>query len=121
MRYLCMVHMGPDTFSGLTEADQRALDRDSLAYDRELEAAGHFIAAEALQGPESAVMVKVRNGAMSATDGPFSETKEHLGGFILIEARDMNDAIRIAAGIPMARLGTIEVRPVYAIPDPERP
>jgi hypothetical protein len=121
MRYLCMVLMGPDTFDGLSEADRRTLDRDSLAYDRELEAAGHFIAAEALQGPGAAVRVKVRNGEMSMTDGPFSETKEHLGGFILIEARDMNEAIRLAAGIPMARYGSIEVRPVYAIPDPERP
>lgn len=121
MRYLCMVHMGPDTFSSLDEAGQRQLDRDSLAYDRELEAAGHFIAAEALQGPENAVMVKVRNGEISTTDGPFSETKEYLGGFILIEARDMNEAIRIAAGIPLAKLGAIEVRPVYSIPDPERP
>lgn len=121
MRYLCLVHMRPDTFAGLSEAEQRAFDRESLGYDRELEAGGHYIAAEALQGPENAVMVKVRNGEMSTTDGPFAETKEYFGGFILIEARDMNEAIRLAAGIPLARLGTIEVRPVYAIPDPERP
>ncbi len=121
MRYLCLVHMGPDTFSGLSEGDQRQLDRDSMAYDRELEAGGHYIAAEALQGPENAVMVKVRNGEISTTEGPFSETKEHLGGFILIEARDMNEAIRLAAGIPLAKLGRIEVRPVYSIPDPDRP
>ena len=120
MRYLCMVHMGPDTFSGLSDEDRRQLDRDSLGYDRELQAGGHFIAAEALHSPDSAVLVKVRDGEISATDGPFSETKEYLGGFILIEARDMNEAIRLAAGIPMARLGAIEVRPVYAIPDPER-
>jgi len=121
MRYLCLVHTGPDPFSGLSEIEKRELDRDSLNYDKELEAGGHYIAAEALQGPESAVMVKVRNGDVSTTDGPFSETKEHLGGFILIEARDMNEAIRLAAGIPMARLGRIEVRPVYTIPDPNRP
>ena len=121
MRYLCLVHMGPDTFKGFSEADGRELDRDSMNYDKELEAGGHYIAAEALQGPESAVIVKVRNGEISTTDGPFSETKEHLGGFILIEARDMNEAIRLAAGIPMARVGTIEVRPVYMIPDPDRP
>lgn len=121
MRYLCLVHTGPDPFSGLSETEKRQLDRDSLNYDKELEAAGHYLGAEALQGPESAVIVKVRNGDVSTTDGPFSETKEHLGGFILIEARDMNEAIRIAAGIPMARVGTIEVRPVYMIPDPDRP
>lgn len=121
MRYLCLVHMGPDTFSGLSESDRRQLDRDSLAYDRELQAAGHYLASDALEGPDSAVMIKVRGGEISATDGPFSETKEHLGGFILIEARDMNEAIRLAAGIPMARLGAIEVRPVYLIPDPDAP
>jgi hypothetical protein len=113
--------MGPDTFSGLSEADQRQLDRDSMAYDKELEAGGHYIAAEALDAPDSAVIIKVRGGEISTTDGPFSETKEHLGGFILIEARDMNEAIRLAAGIPMARLGTIEVRPVFMIADPDRP
>lgn len=121
MRYVCLVHMGHDIFKDFTEADGRQLDRDSLDYDRELEAAGHFVAAQALQGPESAVLVKVRNGEISTTDGPFSETKEYLGGFILVEARDMNEAIRIAAGIPLAKLGTIEVRPIYTIPDPERP
>jgi hypothetical protein len=121
MRYLCLVHMGPDTFSGLDEAGQRQLDRDSMNYDKHLEEAGHYLAAEALEGPENAVIVKVRGGEMSTTDGPYSETKEHLGGFILIEARDMNEAIRLAAGIPMARLGTIEVRPVFMIPDPDRP
>jgi len=121
MRYLCLVHMGPDTFDGLDEAGRRRLDRDSLNYDKELQEGGHFIAAEALEGPDNAVMVKVRNGETSTTDGPFSETKEHLGGFILIEARDMNEAIRLAAGIPLARLGRIEVRPIYMIPDPDRP
>jgi hypothetical protein len=113
--------MGPDTFSGLDEAGQRQLDRDSMNYDKELQDGGHYLAAEALEGPENAVMVKVRAGAISTTDGPFSETKEHLGGFILIEARDMNEAIRLAAGIPLAKLGQIEVRPVFSIPDPDRP
>lgn len=121
MLYLCLIHMGPDTFKGFTDADGRQLDRDSLNYDKELEAGGHYVAAEALQGPENAVMVKVRGGEISTTDGPFSETKEHLGGFILIEARDMNEAIRLAAGIPMAKLAQVEVRPVYMIPDPDRP
>jgi len=121
MRYLCLVHTGPDPFSGLSEADQRQFDRDSINYDKELGEAGHYITSDALDAPESAVIVKVRGGEISATDGPFSETKEHLGGFIMIEARDMNEAIRLAAGIPMARLGTIEVRPVFMIPDPDRP
>jgi hypothetical protein len=73
-----------------------------------------MIHAEALQSPRSAVTVQVRNGETAVTDGPFIETKEHLGGFILIDARDLNDAIRVAAGIPLAKLGSIEVRPIYS-------
>jgi hypothetical protein len=115
MRYICLVHAAPEAFEGLTPTDQKQLDRDSLAYDRELEQSGNFIAADALQPPESAVLVRVRQGNVSTTDGPFIETKEQLAGFILIEARDLNDAIRIASGIPMARLGTIEVRAMAEI------
>ena len=103
-------------FSRLSEAEKRELDINSLGYDTELAASGNLVRAQALQPPETAVLVRVRDGRISATDGPFLETKEQLGGFILIEARDLNDAIRIAAGIPLARHGTIEVRPVYQIP-----
>ena len=116
MRYICLVHAASDAFDALTEAERVQLDRDSLAYDKELEASGNYVVAEALQPPESAVIVRVRNGEMSSTDGPFIETKEQLGGFILIEARDLNDAIRLAAGIPMARIGAVEVRAMYEIP-----
>lgn len=117
MLYLCLVHFdGKHVFSQLGEAEKRELDIDSLGYDAELAASGNLVRAQALQPPETAVLVRVRDGRISATDGPFLETKEQLGGFILIEARDLNDAIRIAAGIPLARHGTIEVRPVYQIP-----
>ena len=87
---------------------------DSLGYDRDLMASGHMIHAEALQSPSSAVTVRVRNGETAVTDGPFIETKEYLGGFILIDAKDLNDAIRVAAGIPLAKLGSIEVRPIHS-------
>lgn len=120
MKYLCIVHAEPSAFDALTEADKRALDRDSLAYDEELLARGHMIHVEALQSPDSGALVRVRNGAMSMTDGPYSEAKEQMCGFILIEARDMSEAITIAGGIPMARIGAIEVRPIFTIPDPER-
>ena len=100
----------------MSEAEQRQLDRDSLAYDAELEAGGHYVTANALQPPDSAVIIRVRNGQMLTTDGPFTETKEQLAGFILIEARDLNEAIRLAAGIPMAKVGAIEVRAMYEIP-----
>jgi hypothetical protein len=77
-----------------------------------------MVATEALQLPESAITIQVRDGKMSATDGPFMETKEVLGGFIVIEARDLNEAVRLAAGIPLARLGSVEVRPVVDFSQP---
>jgi hypothetical protein len=121
MRYLCLVHVEPAVFTGLSPEAAGALDRDSLGYDRQLAEQGHFIAAEALQDAASGVLVKVRSGKLAVTDGPFAETREQLAGFILIEARDMNEAIRVAGGIPLARYGTVEVRPIYAIPEPAAP
>jgi hypothetical protein len=115
MKYLCLVYCEGSKFEALAPDEKLALDRDSLAYDRELERGGYFITADALQPTTEAATVRVREGRMSVTDGPFAETKEQLGGFILIEARDMNEAIRLAAGIPLARLGSIEVRPILKI------
>ena len=113
MRYLCQVWFESSVLERMTNEEKQTLDRDSAAYDRDLEASGHMIHAEALQQPGAAVTVKVRNSEMSVTDGPYAETKEQLGGFILIEAKDLNDAIRVAAGIPLARYGSIEVRPIH--------
>jgi hypothetical protein len=115
MRYICLVHAAPEAFEGLTPTDQKQLDRDSLAYDRELEQSGNFIAADALQPPESAVLVRVRQGNVSTTDGPFIETKEQLGGFILVDVPDLNAAIQVAARIPLAKYGAIEVRPIAKV------
>ncbi len=119
MKYLCMVwfeekQVGIDGLASgvLSEEEGRALDRESIAYDEELKARGYFIAASPLQPAIKAKIVRVRNGKVSTGDGPFAETKEQLGGFILIEAKDMNDATQVAAKIPVARLGSIEVRPI---------
>ena len=112
MRYLCLVYIDPTLTQPLTEAEGRALTRESLAYDAELQKAGNFIHANALQEPNMAVTLRVRQGQVTSHDGPFAETKEHLGGFILIEARDLNEAVRIGSNIPMARMGSIEVRPI---------
>lgn len=117
MRYACLVYMEDDVISRLSPRELQKLDADSVAYDLELQRSGRLVHAEALQGPDSATSVRLRNGKVSTTDGPFAETREHLGGFILVEARDLNEALRIAAGIPLASLGaTIEVRPVYEMP-----
>jgi hypothetical protein len=112
MRFLCLVYFEPETFARLSPSDKATVDRDSMAYDKELGKSGHYIVAEALEPVRSARTIRVRQGKAMATDGPFAETKEHLGGFILIEAEDMNEALEIAAGIPLAKLGSIEVRPI---------
>jgi len=117
VKYLCMVYMEDGLIGSLSPAELQALDRDSFGYDVELKRTGRLVHAEALQGVESATCVRVRGGKVSTTDGPYAETKEHLGGFILVEARDLNEALRIASGIPLAKLGaTIEVRPIYQMP-----
>lgn len=111
MKYICLVYAEPGALSGLSAAEKAALDHDSLAYDRDLMARGHFLAASALQAIDTASTIRVRGGGVMVSDGPFAETKEVLCGFIFIEAADIDEAKRIAAGIPMARHGAIEVRP----------
>jgi hypothetical protein len=111
VKFACLVYAVPGALSVLNAEEKAALDRDSLAYDRDLQARGHFLAASALQGVDTASTIRVRGGGVLTSDGPFAETKEVLCGFIFIEAADMETAKRIAAGIPMARHGTIEVRP----------
>ena len=111
MKYLCLVYLAPHVLSTLSSDERAALDRDSLAYDVDLKKRGHLIAAAALQPVSTATTVRKRGGAISMTDGPFAETREVLGGFIFIEARDLNEALRIAGDIPIAKYGAIEVRP----------
>jgi hypothetical protein len=115
MKYLCLVYFEPHALEGLSGSDRAALDRDSLSYDEELQKSGHYVVSAALQPVGTATTVRMRGGKISMTDGPFAETKEILGGFIFIEARDLNEALRIAGNIPMARYGSIEVRPELKI------
>ncbi|WP_106795318.1 YciI family protein [Rhizobium sp. H4] len=115
MKYLCQVWFDGAVLDAMTKEEKAALDANSLNYDKDLAESGHMIVAQALQPPTSAVTVRVRSGETSVTDGPFAETKEALGGFILIDAKDLNDAIRIAAGIPLAKFGAIEVRPIHEL------
>jgi hypothetical protein len=115
MKFLCLVYFEQGTLSALSPGGKATLDRDSLAYDEELRRRGNFIVANALNPVSTARTVRVRRGKPSATDGPFAETKEHLGGFILIDAANMNEAVDIAAGIPLAKLGSIEVRPIMEL------
>ncbi|MGH6946527.1 MAG: YciI family protein [Kiloniellales bacterium] len=115
MKYLCLIYIEERKLDALSQSELDALVGECLAHDEELNDSGHYLASEALQSVQTATTVQVRNGKLSATDGPFAETKEQLGGFFLIEARDLNDAIQVASRIPPARLGSIEVRPVREI------
>ena len=113
MKYLCLVY-GEER--KLAEMD----DHECLAYDARLRESGHCVASEALQPVATATTVRVRQGRMSISDGPYVETKEALAGFYLIEARDLNEAIQLASGIPPAAVGGIEVRPVRPIREAPR-
>lgn len=108
MKYLCLVY-GEEAQIG------RMDDHECLAYDRSVRDSGRCVASEALEPVATAATVRVRNGKVSVSDGPFAETKEQLAGFYLLEARDLNEAIQLAARIPPARVGSIEVRPVRPI------
>ena len=115
MKYLCLVYFEGKIWDVMSQKESDALTEESLAYDEELMKSGHFIAAEALDSIHTATTVRVRNGKASTTDGPFAETKEVLGGFVMINARDLDEAIQIASKIPLARWGSIEVRPVLEL------
>lgn len=119
MKYLCLVYMEEKKLNELSSAELEALIVEALAYDDELRKSGHYIISNALQAVENATTLRTRNGKLSITDGPFAETKEQLGGFILIEARDLNEALHVASKIPPGRLGSIEVRPVWDLENRE--
>ena len=112
MKFMFMIHHDETVLDALPEGEMQALVDSALDYSEELRQSGHYIASNALQRARTARTIRVRAGAVTTTDGPFAETKEQLGGFFLIEARDMDEACAIAARFPPARLGTIEVRPV---------
>ena len=113
MKYLCLVY-------GEEKAIQSVNDHHCLEYDASIRASGHCISSEALEPVATATTVRVRNGKVSVTDGPFAETKEYLAGFYLIEARDLNEAIQLAAKIPPASVGSVEVRPIRPIREAPR-
>ena len=112
MKYLCMVFFDEKKLDALSDDEWRAFEAATRACEENLRRSGHFIAAQALQSVQVATTVRVRNGRVSVTDGPFAETNEQLGGFSLIEAPDMHHAIALASMIPAADLGGVEVRPV---------
>jgi hypothetical protein len=112
MKYLCLIYNEERKLDAMSGIEREALVGEALAYDEELRLKGYFIAAQTLQRAEMATTVRVRNGRLSTTEGPVADAKEQLGGFILIDARDLNEAIQVASKMPEARAGSIEVRPI---------
>jgi hypothetical protein len=110
MKYLCLVYLDEKRLDELP-------DEDCVAYDTAIRASGQCLASEALESVQTATTVRLRNGKVAITDGPFAETKEQLAGFYMIDACDLNEAIQIASKIPPARVGCIEVRPIRPIRD----
>lgn len=111
MKYLCMIYLNEKEMAAMPAADMNSLNARHLDFNNGLRKSGNWIEAEALEPAGTAACVRVRKGKVSVTDGPFAEAKEHVGGFYLIEARDLSEATRIASKLPSAALGTVEVRP----------
>jgi hypothetical protein len=112
MKYLCLAYEEQKVLDDLSRREWDVLRGETLAYVEILRKSGHLLQTNALQSARTAATVRVRGGKLSVLDGPYAETKEQLGGFFLIEAKDMDEAIQLAAAWPSARLGSIEVRPI---------
>jgi len=113
MKYICFGYYDKGKFDGMSESEQNAMFDACFEYDDHLRANGNWAGGEALQGPETALIVSAKNGKVTTTDGPYAETKEQLGGILVLEARDMNHAVQLMAQHPAVKFGNIfEIRPV---------
>ena len=115
MKYLCLIYDDEASWPKMSKAEGDAMMGEYLQFTQDIRASGHYIGGEPLQPTHTATTIRIRNGKMSTTDGPFAETKEQLGGYYLIDAKDLNDAAQVAARIPAARTGSVEVRPIMAM------
>jgi hypothetical protein len=116
MKYLLLCCHDESTFDAMSKSECDTVMEETMAYCEALKKNGHLLAVEQLESIKTAMSVRVRSGKLAVTDGPFAETKEQLGGFFLISARDLNEAIQVASKFPSVRFGTMEVRPVRDIP-----
>ena len=118
MKYLCLGYHNEKLWQAMPDSERNSLMDETFAYADHLKANGHIIDDHALQNATAAATLRFEKGRgkVSVTDGPFAETREQLGGFYIIEAKDLNEAISIAARVPPARKGTVEVRPVIDLP-----
>jgi len=112
MQYLLLIYESEKAWDAMSEADQHKVAGEYEAFTQDIKKSGHLKGGEALQPTRTATTLRVRDGKPQTTDGPFAETREQLGGYYLIEAKDLDDATRIAARIPSARVGSIEIRPI---------
>ena len=111
MKYICLGYIEPNTFESLPEREQQAMMDECFTYDDVLRKNGHFAGGEALQGPDTAATLRWTNGKVTATDGPYAETKEQLGGILILEARDFIHAIELMSEHPGVKAGPFEIRP----------
>ena len=118
MKYICLVYHEEKKLAALSQNELEALVGECGAWVEELAKGGHHVFSAGLQCVRTAMTVRNRNGKLAVTDGPFAETKEQLGGYFLVEANDLDEAIRLAERIPAARWGSIEVRPIIPVPVP---
>jgi len=116
MKYLCLIYSDEAAWDAMPKAETDTMMREFGAFTDSIKKSGHWLAGQRLQNAATATTIRSRNGRMSTTDGPFAETKERLGGFYMIEAKDLNDAIQVASRIPSVRVGSIEVRPIFETP-----
>jgi hypothetical protein len=112
MKYVCLGYLDEKSWDTLSEGERNALMDACFAYDDQLRAGGHFVGAEALQSVRNATTLRYRNGKVSVTDGPYAETKEQLGGILILEATDLNQAVQLMSKHPGVRVGPFEIRPV---------
>jgi hypothetical protein len=116
MKYLCLIYENEQAWASMPQAEADGMMAEYFAFTDGYTKSAHVLGGNALQPTQTATTVRVRNGKISTTDGPFAATREQLGGYYLVEAKDLNEAIQIAAKIPGARTGGIEVRPIMEFP-----
>lgn len=116
MKYICLGYIEPNKFESMSESERNAMVDECLTYDDELRKKGHFAGGEALQGPQTATTLRCKNGKVIVTDGPYAETKEQIGGILILEARDLNHAIHLMSKHPgVKKAGPFEIRPAADI------
>ena len=118
MKYLLLIYSNESGWANLSEAEQGQLYQEYMDYTHAIHKSGNYLGGEALESTTTATTVRIRDGKTLTTDGPFAETREQLGGYYLVEAKDLDEAVKLAARIPTSRYGCIEVRPIMPTPSP---